>query len=48
MKDPLAVDWFAVDAIATTRLRKRILSAASPATIFLFVQYLDKGTLISQ
>ena len=34
-------DWFAEDAIATTRLRKRTLSAASPATIFLFVQYSD-------
>ena len=34
-------DWFAEDAIATTRLRKRTLSAASPATIFQFVQYLE-------
>ena len=33
------LDWFAEDAIATTRLRKRTLSAASPATIFQFVQY---------
>ena len=29
------LDWFAEDAIATTRLRKCTLSAASPATIFL-------------
>ena len=35
------LEWFAEDAIATSRLR----SAVSPATIFLFVQYLDKGTL---
>ena len=35
------LDWFAEDAIATARLRKRTLSAASPATIFLFVQYSD-------
>jgi len=36
------LDWFAEDAIATTRLRKRTLSAASPATIFQFVQYLER------
>ena len=41
------LDWFAEDAIATTRVR----SAASPATIFLFVQYSDtllEGCVIVQ
>ena len=41
-------DWFAEDAIATTRLRKRTLNAASPATIFLFVQYSDTGAVFNQ
>ena len=41
------LDWFAEDAIATTRLRKRTLSAASPATIFLFVQYSETGIVFS-
>ena len=35
------LNWFAEDAIATTRLRKRALSTASPATIFQLVQYLE-------
>ena len=38
-------DWFAIDAIATASLRKCTLCAASSATIFLFVQYSDTGTI---
>ena len=38
-------DWFAIDAIATASLRKCTLCAASSATIFLFVQYSDTGTM---